>query len=237
MSEKQLLPFYVLADVSYSMTQVQPSLDGPPSSALDALNKIVLSVKDSLDMNPILGDKIRFSLIDFSDDAQTQIPLCDLMQVKVGDIPQLNARGGTSFAAAFRALRQQIDSDIRQLKADGHKVHRPAVFFLTDGEPTDPDGDWQSAFSDLTDSAFKFRPNVIPFGVGEAKKAVLDQLAFPVGKMQSFVLKEGANASAAIANMAEKLIGSIIDSANSVTAEGESGGFVPPDVDEDDDWL
>jgi uncharacterized protein YegL len=233
MTELLVLPFYVVADVSFSMTLPRPGGDAPLASA----NQIVPAVKDALDADPILGDKVRFSLIDFSDDARTQIPLCDLMKVGTEDIPLLEARGGTSFAAAFTALRQQIDADIRQLKADGNKVHRPAVFFLTDGEPTDADGVWQRAFADLTDPSFKSRPNVVPFGVGEAQKNVLDQLVHPVGRMRSFVAREDADPAQAIRSMAEMLIGSIIASASSITAEGDSGGFVPPDDDEDDAWL
>lgn len=237
MSDQLLLPFYVVADVSYSMTQVSPAqADGVPTSPLDALNTVVPAIKDALDENPILGDKIRFSLIDFSDDAQTVIPLCDLMHVGPGSIPKLTARGGTSFVAAFNALRQQLDSDVRQLKADGHKVHRPAVFFLTDGEPTDPEGTWQQAFAELTGPSFNARPNVIPFGVGGAKKQVLDQIVHPVGKMRSFLSTDG-DAAQAIRSMAEMLIGSIIASASSVTSGGSSGGFVLPDPEEDGDWL
>jgi uncharacterized protein YegL len=237
MSELLVLPFYVVADVSYSMTQAPQNAGPDGRTPLDALNTLVPALKDAIDENPILGDKVRFSLIDFSDDATTQIPLCDLSKIQTADIPALVARGGTSFVAAFTALRRQIDSDTRQLKADGNKVHRPAVFFLTDGEPTDQDSDWQRAFADLTDPSFKARPNMIPFGVGEAKKAVLDQIVHPVGRMRSFVAKDGVDAASAIRSMAELLIGSIIASANSVTDEGDSGGFVPPDVDEDPDWL
>lgn len=228
-----VLPFYLLVDVSYSMTQ--ENADG--GSPLKAVNEIAKNIKDSLDENPLLSDKVRFSLVDFSDDARTQIPLCDLATVENASLPILAARGGTSFSAAFTAIRSQIDGDVRQLKADGHKVHRPAVFFVTDGEPMDPDADWQRAFAELTDSSFKSRPNFIPFGVAEAKKDILDKLAYPQGKMRSFTMKEGANPADAIRSMAEILIGSVIASANSVSSDGESGGFVLPDDDEEGDWL
>lgn len=235
MSEQLVLPFYVLADVSYSMTQKPATPDG--LAPLDTLNTVVPAIKDALDESPILSDKIRFSLMDFSDDARTQIPLCDLLKVPAQSIPKLAGRGGTSFAAAFVAIKKQIDSDFRQLKADNHKVHRPAVFFLTDGEPTDPDGEWQAAFAELTSSSFKARPNIIPFGVGDAKKVLLDQLVYPVGKMRAFLVREGADPASAIRSMAEILIGSIVASANSISEDGESGGFVLPDDDEEGVWL
>src|SRR5262245_66224432 len=61
-----LLPFYLVVDVSYSML-------GPK---LDAANRVVPEVADALAKNPILEDKIRFGLIDFSDDARVVLPLC-----------------------------------------------------------------------------------------------------------------------------------------------------------------
>src|SRR5689334_20144637 len=140
MSEEKakLLPFYLVIDVSWSM-------DG---QNLDEAYKIVPALLEALEQNPILGDKVRFGVIDFSDDARVQLPLCDLLATS--HIPGLVARGGTSFAAAFRLLRQQIEQDVAQLKGDNYAVHRPAVFFLSDGAPTDEDHEWRSAFTDLT---------------------------------------------------------------------------------------
>jgi uncharacterized protein YegL len=234
-----VLPFYVVVDVSYSMTMPRKASDGQTSEVpLDAGNQIVHAVKKALDVAPILADKVRFSLLDFSDDAQVVIPMCDLATIQPNDIPELQARGGTSFVAAFNLLKRQIGIDVAQLKADGHKVHRPAVFFLTDGEPTDDDADWQASFSALTGPLFKERPNFIPFGVAEAKKEILDQFVFPQGKMRSFVAKHGEDPAKAITAMAEKLIGSVLASASSIHSAGDSGTFILPEEEEDDDtWL
>ena len=232
MSGGLVLPFYIVGDVSYSMTKQYA--EGTP---LAALNEVVTSVKDALDENPLLRDKVRFCLVDFSDDARTQIPMCDLTSFPVSSIPTLVARGGTSFSSAFRTLRTQIETDVKQLKADGHKTHRPSVFFVTDCEPTDEVHVWKAAFSELTDPGFAARPNFIPFGVGDAKKDTLEQLVYPAGKMRCFVAKDGVDPASAIRSMAEILIGSVIASANSVSEQGTAGGFVLPDLEEDDDWL
>lgn len=239
MTEMLVLPFYVVVDVSYSMTVQPPMLDGVASKTpLEAGNEIVQKVRVALDLTPLLGDKVRFSLLDFSDDAQVVIPMCDLTKVPVGDIPTLTARGGTSYAAAFQLLQHQIPIDVAQMKAEGHKVHRPAVFFLTDGEPTDADAIWKSAFADLVSPSFKERPNFIPFGVAEAKKEILDQLVYPTNRMRSFVQRAGADPADAIATMAEKLVSSIIASASSIQSDGMGGTFVLPDDDEDEGlWL
>lgn len=238
MTEMLVLPFYVVVDVSYSMTMIPKNLDGTSAmSALASGNEIVKKVKIALEGAPILADKVRFSLIDFSDDAQVLIPMNDLLKIPPSSIPDLAARGGTSFAAAFSLLRRQIPIDVAQLKGDGHKVHRPAVFFLTDGEPTDTEDEWRSAFLALTDESFRERPNFIPFGVSDAKKEILDQLAYPPKKMHAFVTAQGQDAATAITSMAEILISSVLASAASIHSDGESGGFVLPEDDEDGVWL
>lgn len=229
-----ILPFYLVADVSYSMTlQSSPDKDSP----LKAANDMALVVKDALDESPLLKDKVRFCLIDFSDDARIQIPLCDLSERSVNELPTLEARGGTSYAAAFRLLRATIEADAAQMHADGHKLHRPAVFFLTDGEPTDLVAEWKAAFDHLVDPGFRGRPNFVPFGVAGATEATLKQLAYPPGRMRHYIAQSNQDAAGAIRSMAEILVGSIIASANSIATDSEAGGFVLADDDEDEVWI
>jgi uncharacterized protein YegL len=225
------LAFYVVVDVSFSM-QV--------SGALAGANDIIPKVVDAIDKSPTLADVVRFGAIDFSDDARVVLRLDDLRNVNA--IPQFAARGGTSYVAAFRLLRQQIDKDYAQLKDDGYKVYRPAVFFITDGAPTDDRASLDAAFAELTDSSFKARPNIIPFGLGEATKELLDPWVYPktgsgTKAMRSYMAKDGIEPAAALSQIAEVLVSSVIASAQSVTTVGDSGGFVPPDDEDLSDWV
>ena len=212
----KLLPFYLVIDVSYSMK----------GGKLKSANQILPEVVDALAQNPILSDKVRIGLIDFSDDARVQLPLQDVLEPNL-TLPELKARGGTSYAAAFRLLRTEIAANIAQLKADGFLVHRPAVFFLSDGAPTDKDPEWRSAFADLTgDKAY---PNVIPFGVDAADPRTMQALIHPStgGKqMQMYLMDKGENAAAAITAAAEILIASVIQSGHSMS-QGQSGIILP----------
>lgn len=224
------LAFYVVVDVSISMRQ---------SGALDAANTLLPKVIDAIRGNSTMADVVRLGMIDFSDDARVVLGLGDPRDVK--HIPQCVERGGTSYAAAFRLLRQEIERDVKQLKADRMRVYRPAVFFITDGAPTDDAASLQQAFSELTDPSFRFRPNILPFGVGDATKAALDPWVFPQQgskPMRSYVAKDGVSPAAAISQVAEILISSILASADSVNTIGAGGGFVPPDDEDlDDDWM
>jgi hypothetical protein len=225
------LAFYLLVDVSYSM-------DGAP---LDAVNRILPEVVDTIEESPTLGDVVRFGALDFADEARTVLPLGDLRDVKA--IPQFTARGGTSYAAAFRQLRQEIESDLAQLRREGFKVYRPAVFFVTDGAPTDAVPELRAAFAELTDPVFRGRPNIIPFGVTpELPKSVLDPWVYPKQgdsgmPMRSYVYGGSGDAATAIRQIAEVLISSIVASANSVNDAGTAGGFVPPDDEDLGDWI
>ena len=228
-----LLPFYLVIDVSFSME----------GKKLDMANTILPEVADALAKNPILNDKIRFGMVDFSDDARMVLPLCDVSQVN--QLPGLSVRGGTSFGAAFRFLRSQLESDIAQLRADGYKVHRPAVFFLSDGEPND---DWKAEFESLTKydavsgDGFKYYPVVVPCGVEDADRDVMRELVYPVRKSKLYMMKAGGDAAAAIKAMAEVLISSVLASGQSAM-KGDSGFILPgkdevsDDLDVEDDWL
>jgi uncharacterized protein YegL len=226
MAEQQgkLLPFYLVIDVSFSMQ----------GTKLAAANDVLPKVLDALAEAPILSDKVRFALLDFADDAQVRLPLCDLLDEHV-TLPSLSVRGGTSYAAAFRLLRQEIEANVKQLKADGFAVHRPAVFFLSDGEPTDDEAEWRDAFKELTffdreaKSGFPMYPNFVPCGVDGADPRVLQQLIHPTDKpkaMKMYLMDEGENPAAAINKIAEILISSILMSGQSM-AQGNSGILLP----------
>lgn len=217
-SEKaKLLPFYLVIDVSASMS----------GDKLKQANAIMPAVVDALSDAPILSDKVRFGLIDFGSDAQVRLPLCDLLDENV-TLPALGVRGATSYAAAFRLLRAEIESNVKQLKADGFQVHRPAVFFISDGEPTDRDGEWRAAFADLTVN-FPTYPNVVPCGVDQANPKTLASLIHPASgpkAMQMYLMEHGQNPADAIAMIAEILISSMLASGQSM-AQGSSGLILP----------
>jgi uncharacterized protein YegL len=228
-----LLPFYLVIDVSYSMA----------GRKLDQANQILPEITDALAVNPILNDKVRFGMADFSDDARMVLPLCDLS--KQSSLPSLTVRNGTSYGAAFRLLRKQLEHDVNQLGADGYRVHRPAVFFLSDGQPGDR---WEADFASLTEydkerqTGFKQYPVVVPLGVEDADYDTMKRLVHPVHKSKLYMMQKGGDAAAAIKAMAEILISSILASGDNALDGG--AGLVLPAADEvpegiavDDDWL
>ena len=216
-SGAELLPFYLVIDVSWSM-----SMDGKLASA----NKIVSQIVDALAVNPVLSDKVRFGLIDYSDDAHVRLPLCDLLEPDL-DRPCLAVRGGTSFGAAFDTLHRVIRADVARLRADGHVVHRPTAFFLSDGEPTDDEAAWRAAFADLV--ALPAGLNIVPCGIDQAEATVMGTLVHPStgpGKMALYMMDADAEPARAVTGMAEILISSMIQSVYGLTG-GDPGPVLP----------
>ncbi|MCA0438517.1 MAG: VWA domain-containing protein [Actinobacteria bacterium] len=221
----KLLPFYLVCDVSYSMVE---------SGALEECNRILPSLVQALEKDPIICDKVRFGVVDFSDDARVLLPLCDLLEQT--SLPNLVGRKNTSYKAAFDLLKAEIERNVTQLKADGYQVHRPAVFFLSDGAPTDPPAEWTASFEALTayDKASgtgnRMYPNIIPFGLQGCDPQVLQQVIYPKNPperaMRLFLAEQDQTPASAVTKMAKLLVASVIQSGSGLAAGGT--GIVLP---------
>src|SRR5512142_2803368 len=160
----QLLPIYVLADESGSMED----LVGELNAGLASLHAALLA-------EPMAAAKVRFSIIGFSDTAVLRMHLSDLRRET--RLPELQCRNRTGYGAAFGMLERQIPADVRRLQADGYAVYRPAVFFLSDGQPTDATP-WQPIRERLVDRDRTLgAPNIIACGIGQAEARTILEVA------------------------------------------------------------
>ncbi|MFI0487227.1 VWA domain-containing protein [Actinomadura sp. 9N215] len=212
MSE-QVLPFYLVCDESWSMS-------GEP---IKAINDSLPRLHEEIGSNPVVADKTRFCLISFSQEAQVLLELSDLSEVT--QIPQLTADGGTSYSSAFDLLRSTIEADIDRLKAGGHQVLRPAVFFLTDGQPNDS-ADWDMAYRRVIDPAWGPRPNILAFGFGDVNSETLKQIA----TVRAFISDETLTPDQALKEFAQSLIRSIVRSGTSGGSDGGMSLAMPDEV-------
>jgi uncharacterized protein YegL len=212
----QVLPMYFVGDESHSMA-------GAP---IAAVNQGLIDLRDEVAKHPLIGKKVRFAIITFADTAETRLQLSELSEDLV--LPSLAPRGrGTSYASALEALRQTIPADVALLKATGYQVHRPSVFFLSDGQPTDKADRWRARLDELKDPGFRERPNVLAFGVGDADPAVIRELAS--SPRYGFMMTEGASTAGAIAEFAASMLNSMVASAERLDRGEQSIEFEKPD--------
>lgn len=211
--ERRVLPFYVVADVSGSMA-------GAP---LDAINNSLPDLHDAIRTDLVVADKVRFGMIDFADDGQVQLPLSDLSEVS--GMPTLSTRGGTSYAAAFWTTRQVITADVDAMRQQGMKVFRPAIFFFSDGEPTDDKAVWTKALSELQSTDFAYHPNIISFGFGEADSQVLGAVA----TLKCFMASQSVSPAQALKEFVKALVKSIVKSGHTVDGDKVQVELVKPE--------
>jgi uncharacterized protein YegL len=197
----EILPFYVVCDQSYSM-----------ADHLDALNDGLTQLHAAVGTDPVVADKTRFCLIGFAGDAEVLQPLCRPSDV-VG-LTDLTTRAATSFGEAFTLLRDTIEDDVGTLKAQSHQVYRPAVFFLSDGHPTDPTT-WPAAYERLVDPDWPARPNIIAFGIGDADAGTIGR----IGTFQAFMSQGGVSPAAALHGFAHALTTSVVRSGDDGVVE------------------
>jgi len=166
-------PIYIVCDESKSMEGV----------AIESINHALPEIHKAIACDPIVNDKVRISVISFSDSAEVLLPLS--IMTDVVDFPGLVVKGGTNYGSAFTCLKQTIQDDIIALKAQKDViVNRPIVFFISGSEPTD--ANWQAAHNVVADKNWSFSPHIIAFGVGGAQAETIRQVATIVDKSGSF---------------------------------------------------
>src|SRR5947207_9138362 len=161
-AKTKCLPTYLVFDTSGSMTPHQQLLNQTPEE-----------LYASLAQSPRVAEFAHISILSLNEDAEVVVEMTDLGDLQA--LPQFSCGGRTNYAKVFQLLRQRIDQDVPMLSAKGKAVLRPAVFFMTDGIPTDRG--WQGAFETLVSKDWRRYPHVITYGFGEAKQEVLAKVA------------------------------------------------------------
>lgn len=210
-----VFPFYLCLDVSQSMS-------GTP---IAEVNAELPRVRTGIGQDPAVAEVVRFGIVTFSDVARTVLPLVDLALVE--SMPSVEVEGRTSYAAAFDHLRRVIEADYQAGRASGERWYRPAVLFVSDGRPTDPDDRWREAHRRLVDPAWRRRPNILAFGFGEAVPEILAEVAENKPN-RAFVAAAGTAPSAVVPELMAGLIQSIVSS--SASAYTASPQLVPPQL-------
>lgn len=205
----QVLPFYLVCDVSASMH----------GEEIAALNDAVREIHTEISENINVRGKAWLCLIGFASRAHVVLPLTRFDEVET--IDTFTAGGGTNYAETFELLYATINRDLEALRADGHQVFRPAVFFLTDGYPSDDD--WYEPHARLTDPEWKNHPEILSFGFGEGmNQDIVRKLATTIG-----YLADGMEPAKAIRELARILADSIVKSVTKPLPGGELA-VVPP---------
>jgi uncharacterized protein YegL len=218
MSE-HVLPFYVVCDESYSMTD-----------HLDALNAGLRELHHAVTTDRTVADKIHLCLIGFSGTAEVLVPLAKFDTIE--DIACLTAKTATNYGTAFTLLRDTMERDIAALERAEYTVCRPVVFFLSDGQPTDP-ASWPKTHDRLVDRDWPAWPNIVSFGIGDADPETIRR----IGTFKSFMSRDEMSPGTAVREFARLLTSSIIMSDRAAGENSDSTPVIPEQVSGFDDVV
>ncbi|HTS98253.1 MAG TPA: hypothetical protein VMI33_16710 [Streptosporangiaceae bacterium] len=212
-----LLPVYVLADESYSMLDY-----------VGQLNAGLASLYETVRSEPMIAAKVRLCVLGFSDDVAVRLGLADLRDTDV--LPQMAIRTNTNYHAAFTDLLRRIPGDVGDLKSSGYKVHRPVIYFLSDGQPN-PDGaneNWTDTHRRLVDKERNATaPNIIACGVGDVEaQTILDVATQPEF---AFIAPVNADIGSSIAKFFVALTTSVVLSGRSMNSRSPQLFFEKPE--------
>lgn len=167
------------------MVDVSASMAGGP---IEAVNKALSEIQHEV-------PSARIGVVTFSDEGRVALPLCDLGEAH---LPELLVEGGANFAAGFRCCRQAIESGMMSLP-----TRAPVVCFVSAG-PHRAREDWTGALKQLRDPGWKFAPEVVAFGLGQADEESLRTIATRFAFMA-----KGQDPVAQVREIMNAIIGSI----------------------------
>jgi uncharacterized protein YegL len=187
-----VLPFYVLCDESYSM-----------SDHMNALNAGLHELHRSVRTDPSVKDVVQICLIGFAENARVLVPLSPPGEFT--EITRLSVRAATNFGHAFAVLRDTIELDIDRLRAQTRHVSQPTVFFLSDGQPTDP-ALWRDAYDRLVDPSWTDHPRIVAFGIGDADAGTIGT----IGTARAYLAEDATTPATALRHFVETLSTSMV---------------------------
>lgn len=173
----RLLPIYILCDTSFSMGQ---------DDAIDKINDGLAGIVQQIVRQGDKGSDIRLCVISFATTAKIELSLTRVEFETV--IPKLTASGVTNFPAAVELLTETLYKDYHAMRQQDERAYRPAVFILTDGRPTDHQGNqltqpdaWLRPLEDLKNHNI-WGPRIYAYGFGDAHPDQLRLMVADRGK-------------------------------------------------------
>lgn len=159
-----LLPLYIACDEGSFMT----------NEGIAAVNEGIRELFRAILSDPYADAKIRVGIITFNDQANVLLPLTVLSRISQA-LGCVRSDKSSSFKSVFRLLKVQIENDVWGLEAEGFRVHRPVVLFMSCGKPKLED--WYSSWEELTEKKSRFRPHIVSWGTSGADFSIVMKVA------------------------------------------------------------
>ena len=180
-----VLPCYVVCDVSFSMTD-----------HLDEVNAGLREFRGVVHADRRATAQIRLCVVVFAERPLVVQPLLPALDHAEPIRPRQES--GSDFGSAFTLVHATIERDVECLKAQRIRVRRPMLFFISDGRATDPN--WPRTLTRLRATASC--PEMIAFGLGVVDQPALDR----IGTSRVFLGRDGVRLGIALATSVARTV-------------------------------
>jgi uncharacterized protein YegL len=180
-----VLPCYVVCDVSFSMTD-----------HIDEVNAGMREFRGVVHADRRATAQIRLCVVVFADRPLVVQPLLPALDQAEPIRPRQES--GSDFGSAFTLVRTIIERDVHSLKAQRVRVRRPMLFFVSDGRATDQG--WPRELARLSTTASC--PEMIAFGLGAVDRPTLDR----IGTSRVFLGSDGVRLGIALASSVTRAV-------------------------------
>ncbi|BCJ74587.1 hypothetical protein CS0771_41310 [Catellatospora sp. IY07-71] len=150
------------------------------------LNKFLSELKQALDKDKYINRVGEVAIVTFGNDGVRAITgtsaTSHFVAVNAFTAPSLESGGFTPMTKALRLALSLVTRRKAELRTSGIPMaHRPLIFLVTDGLPTDDQGnlsaDWREVAAELRRQESGKHLHIFSFGVADADAAVLQGLA------------------------------------------------------------
>lgn len=180
-----VLPCYVVCDVSFSMTDHIAEVNAGMREFRGVVHAEWRAIA-----------QIRLCVVVFADSPLVVQPLRAALDPPEVITPRQES--GSDFGSAFTLVRNIIERDVQSLKAQRIQVRRPMLFFISDGRATDHA--WPASLAQLTAAASG--PEMIAFGLGAVDPPTLDR----IGTSRVFLGRDGVRIGIALASSVARTV-------------------------------
>ena len=169
--------------VLFFIVDTSGSMDGSKIGAVNtAIREVIPEIRDLSDTNA--DALIKIAVLEFSSGARWKAS-GGPEEASQFNWTNLDAAGETDFGAAYKALNEKLYT--KAFMADATGYFAPALFLLSDGEPTD---DWTSALTELRKN--KWFKAAVKVAVAIGDDANLDVLKEFTGSMEAVLVTHNA---------------------------------------------
>lgn len=170
----QRTPCMLVLDVSGSMGRKAP---GANKSGIEELNAGLEKLRDELRKDETAALRVQIAVVTVGGPKDDAALLMDWTDAADFVAPPLRVGGRTPLAQGMRLALHHVEQQKQTLRQHGIAYTRPWIMVISDGEPTDPQEDWDSVVQDCLQSERAKRCVIFPIGVEGANVETMQKLS------------------------------------------------------------